>query len=86
MPVMLPPIASAAPAVLAAAGGPVLDLPVLAVGWGLALWWVARWLAPPPSRGTERGVSADRATQEPAYACAGQQHRGGDQGEQHDQR
>ncbi len=80
---------SAVPSALAATGGPVLDLPAIAVGWGVATWLAARWLSPTrrlhaDGGGTTGGGSTDGAPQEPAYAGPGEHHRGDDQGEQHD--
>ena len=68
---------------LASQGVPTIDLPALAVAWGLATWWAARWIS--PSRGTHGhpGGSPDGPAQEPVHPGRGEQHRGGQQREEH---
>lgn len=64
---------------LATVGAPVLDLPAVAVAWGLATWWAARWLSPERRGGAHARGSADGAAQEATHTGAGQQRRGGHQ-------
>lgn len=80
---MLPLLTLPLPAATVATSALTLDLPLLAVAWGLATWWSARWLTPGSGSGRGRDRSADRAAQEAVDAGRCEQRRGHHQRREH---
>ena len=61
---------------LATQAAPTIDLPALAIAWGLATWWAARWVSPSRRSDAPPACSPDGPAQEPVHPGRGEQRRG----------